>query len=107
LWLEKEVGNMREKLEGSPDIEEAAELMNLAVNPTRLKLLYLLYNMKELSVSELAEMVGGSESAISRHLTKLKALDLVAPRRDGQTLYYRLTDHPFNQKLRFFKLSQD
>ena len=32
----------------------------------------------------------------------------VAPRRDAQTIYYRLTDHAFNKKLRenFFKQFQ-
>jgi DNA-binding transcriptional ArsR family regulator len=97
---QKEMAQMRAQLEGTPDIEEAAELMNLAGNSTRLKLLYLLENMKELCVCDLAEMLGVSVSAVSQHLAKLKAYGLVAPRRDAQTIYYRLTDHQFNQKLR-------
>ena len=101
----KEMAQIRQNLEGTPDIEEAAELMNLAGNSTRLKLLYLLENMKELCVCDLAEMLGVSVSAVSQHLAKLKAYGLVAPRRDAQTIYYRLTDHAFNAKLRdnFFK----
>ena len=55
---------------------------------------------KELSVADLAERLGVSVSAVSQHIAKLRAYGLVAPRRDLQTLYYRLTDHPFNQKLR-------
>ena len=49
-----------------------------------------------------------SVSAVSQHLAKLKAYGLVAPRRDAQTIYYRLTDHEFNGKLRdnFFKQFQ-
>jgi DNA-binding transcriptional ArsR family regulator len=39
-------------------------------------------------------------SAVSQHLAKLRAYQLVAPRRDAQTIYYRLTDHKFNEKLR-------
>src|SRR5579864_2329766 len=50
----KEMAQIRQNLEGTPDIEEAAELMNLAGNSTRLKLLYLLENMKELCVCDLA-----------------------------------------------------
>ena len=42
---QKEMAQIRQNLEGTPDIEEAAELMNLAGNSTRLKLLYLLENM--------------------------------------------------------------
>ena len=49
---QKEMAQIRQNLEGTPDIEEAAELMNLAGNSTRLKLLYLLDNMKELKAKE-------------------------------------------------------
>src|SRR5260370_17185796 len=89
---QKEMAQIRQNLEGTPDIEEAAELMNLAGNSTRLKLLYLLENMKELCVCDLAEMLGVSVSAVSQHLAKLKAYGLVAPRRDAQPTSYRLTD---------------
>jgi DNA-binding transcriptional ArsR family regulator len=104
----EEMEQIRQSLEVTPEIEEAAELMNLAGNSTRLKLLYLLDNMKELCVCDLAEMLGVSVSAVSQHLSKLKAYGLVAPRRDAQTIYYRLTEHVFNTKLRehFFKQLQ-
>src|ERR1700692_375946 len=104
----KEMAQIRQNLEGTPDIEEAAELMNLAGNSTRLKLLYLLENMKELCVCDLAEMLGVSVSAVSQHLAKLKAYGLVAPRRDAQTIHYRLTNHAFNANLRdnFFRRFQ-
>jgi DNA-binding transcriptional ArsR family regulator len=104
LRFEEEVGKMPDIPE--EDIEEAAELMNLAGNSTRLKLLYLLDNMKEMPVPDLAEMVGVSVGAVSQHLAKLKAYGLVAERRDPQTIYYRITDHPFNWTLQqnFFKL---
>ena len=100
-----EMAQIRQNLQGTSDIEEAADLMNLAGNSTRLKLLYLLDNMKELCVCDLAELLGVSVSAVSQHLSKLKAYGLVAPRRDAQTIYYRLTDHQFNDKLRqnFFR----
>jgi DNA-binding transcriptional ArsR family regulator len=105
---EKQIAEVRQSLEATPDIEETADLMNLAGNSTRLKLLYLLDNMKELCVCDLAEMLGVSVSAVSQHLSKLKAYGLVAPRRDAQTIYYRLTGHAFNNKLRenFFRQFQ-
>ncbi|HEV8580632.1 MAG TPA: metalloregulator ArsR/SmtB family transcription factor [Thermoanaerobaculia bacterium] len=96
----KEMAQVRQNLESTPDIEEAAELMSLAGNATRLKLIYLLQNTQELGVCELAEKLSISVSATSQHLAKLKAHGLVAPRRDAQTIYYRLTDHTFNGKLR-------
>ena len=81
-------------------IEETAELMKLAGNSTRLKLLYLLDTMKELSVSDLAELLQVSVSAVSQHLAKLRARGLVSSRRDAQTIYYRLAEHDFIDKLR-------
>lgn len=87
-------------IESSAELEESAELLNLAGNSTRLKLLYLLENAREMCVCDLAEMLGVSVSAVSQHLAKLRAYGLVAPRRDAQTIYYRLTEHEFNDKLR-------
>lgn len=105
---EKQLADLRQRLESTPDIEETADLMNLAGNSTRLKLLFQLSELNELCVCDLAEMLGVSVSAVSQHLSKLKAYGLVAPRRDAQTIYYRLTDHAFNKKLRenFFKQFQ-
>jgi DNA-binding transcriptional ArsR family regulator len=97
---EGDVSDIRSILESSPDLDTAAELLNLAGNSTRLKLLYLLENAKEMCVCDLAEMLGVSVSAVSQHLAKLRAYQLVAPRRDAQTIYYRLTDHQFNETLR-------
>jgi DNA-binding transcriptional ArsR family regulator len=45
----------------------------------------------ELSVGELVEAIGLSQSALSQHLAKLRADRLVTTRRDAQTIYYRLT----------------
>lgn len=96
----QDISRIRRDMEYAPNIEEAAELMSLAGNATRLKLLYLLETHEEICVCDLAEMLGVSVSAVSQHLAKLKARGLVAPRRDAQTIYYRLTDHVFNLKLK-------
>lgn len=96
----KEMAQIRKNLEATVAIEEHSNLLNLAGNSTRLKLLYLLDQMKELSVSDLSEMLGVSVSAVSQHLSKLRAYGLVAFRRDAQTMFYRLTDSEFIRKLR-------
>ena len=41
-----------------------------------------------------------SRRTVEQHLGTLRALGLVEARRDAQTVYYRLTDHPFNKELR-------
>lgn len=56
-------------------------------NPKRLLILSSLMN-EELAVGALAAQVGLSQSALSQHLSKLRAQNLVTTRRDAQTIYY-------------------
>ncbi len=58
-------------------------------NPKRLLVLCTLL-AGEKSVGELAEIVRLSPAALSQHLGKMRALRLVATRRDGQTILYSL-----------------
>ena len=96
----QEISEIKQRLEATPDIERTSELLNLVGSATRLKLLYLLEHENDLPVGDLAERVGVSLSAVSQHLAKLRIHGLVASRREAQSLYYRLTDHPFNDTLR-------
>ena len=87
------------------EVDEAVELMRLAGNATRLKLLYILETLTEVNVSDLSDLLGVSVSAVSQHLAKLKVYGLVNSRRDAQTIYYQLADHDFIDALRreFFR----
>lgn len=76
---------------------EAAELLKLLANDQRLIILCRLSD-EELAVSELGEYVNLAQSALSQHLAKLRAHGLVATRREGQNVYYRLAN-PTAQKL--------
>ena len=67
----------------------ASQLMEMLSHPHRLHLLCVLLE-GEHSVLELARLVGLSQPAMSHHLRKLRHADLVATRRDAQTIYYRL-----------------
>jgi DNA-binding transcriptional ArsR family regulator len=91
---------IRQRLATMPDLEKASELLNLGGSVTRLKLLYLLEHGEDLPVGDLADRLEVSVPAVCQHLAKLRAYGLVASRRDGQNLCYRLTDHPFNETLR-------
>jgi DNA-binding transcriptional ArsR family regulator len=95
-----EIEGIRRSLEFAPELDETAELFNLASNSTRLKILFLLDRLRELCVCDLAEMLGVSVSAVSQHLAKLRAYGLATTRREAQTIYYRLAHHPFLGKLR-------
>ncbi len=46
----------------------------------------------EKSVTELEELLSARQAAVSQQLSRLRNEGLVAPRRDGKAIYYRLTD---------------
>lgn len=73
------------------DALHLAELFKTLGDATRVKILNtLLHN--ELCVCDLAAVVNVSESAVSHHLRLLRTQKLVAFRREGKMLYYRLAD---------------
>jgi DNA-binding transcriptional ArsR family regulator len=65
----------------------AAALLAALANPKRLLILCNLVR-GEMPVGALANQVGLSQSALSQHLSKLRAQKLVRTRRDAQTIYY-------------------
>ncbi len=69
----------------------AADLLRLLANERRLMILCQLAD-GELSVGALQSRVGLSQSALSQHLARLRADGIVATRRAGQTIHYRLAD---------------
>src|SRR5690606_29679911 len=69
----------------------AAELLRVLANGRRLEVLCALRE-GELSVGQLLERVGLSQSALSQHLARLRADGIVATRRAGQTIFYRIAD---------------
>jgi DNA-binding transcriptional ArsR family regulator len=71
---------------------EAADYLKLLANEHRLLILCNLATAGEMSVNDLADVVGLSQSALSQHLARLRADGLVGFRREAQTLHYRVTD---------------
>ncbi|MEO0819818.1 MAG: metalloregulator ArsR/SmtB family transcription factor [Pseudomonadota bacterium] len=77
-------------------VSVAAKLALLG-NPRRLMILCRL-SEGECSVSGLQTAVGISQSALSQHLARLREAGVVATRREGQTILYRL-DNPDTEAL--------
>jgi ArsR family transcriptional regulator, virulence genes transcriptional regulator len=67
----------------------ACALLKALANEVRLMLVCQLAE-GEKSVGELQDVVALSQSAVSQHLALLRTHKLVATRRDGQSVYYRL-----------------
>jgi DNA-binding transcriptional ArsR family regulator len=73
------------------DYERTAVVGRALADPKRLCVLESLAG-GELSVGELAGRVACQIPNMSQHLAVLRSAGLVATRRDGSTVYYRLTD---------------
>jgi len=75
----------------------AAEVMLKAVaNRNRLVILCELLK-GERSVSALQGAIGLSQSALSQHLARLREDEIVATRRESQTIYYSLSSKPISR----------
>jgi ArsR family transcriptional regulator, virulence genes transcriptional regulator len=72
-----------------PKAAEAAALLSEMAHPKRLLVLCTLLG-GEVSAGALSATVGLSPGALSQHLARMKAAGLVATRRQGQTIHYRL-----------------
>jgi DNA-binding transcriptional ArsR family regulator len=68
-----------------------AEVLKAMADPTRLKVLHSLQG-GERCVSSILDLVGGSQANVSKHLSVLRKAGLVASRRDGVNVFYRITD---------------
>ena len=71
--------------------DEAAAVLAMLSNAYRLRILCELHS-GERSVSQLEDIVGLSQSALSQHLAKLRGCGILKTRREAQTVYYSILD---------------
>ncbi|RMG41941.1 MAG: ArsR family transcriptional regulator [Planctomycetota bacterium] len=69
-----------------------ARLFKVFASDTRLRLLHALVREDELCVSDLAEAVGMKPQAVSNQLQRLVDRGMLATRREGSHVYYRVND---------------
>jgi DNA-binding transcriptional ArsR family regulator len=69
-----------------------ATVFKVLASGTRLRLLHALIRSDELSVNELARAVAMKPQAVSNQLQRLADLGVVASRREGLHVHYRLVD---------------
>ncbi|WMI81487.1 ArsR/SmtB family transcription factor [Anaerotignum sp. MB30-C6] len=82
--------NMIEELE-KDFIRDLAEFFKVFGDVTRIRILQILLS-GERNVSELADSLSMTQSAISHQLRVLRQNDLVKYRKDGKTVFYSLDD---------------
>lgn len=73
------------------DIERASRSLKAMSHPLRLKILCTL-GEHEISVQDIVELVGTSQSNISQHLAILRDKGILASRKDANRVYYRVGD---------------
>jgi DNA-binding transcriptional ArsR family regulator len=71
---------------------EAVAVLKSIAHEGRLLVLCYLSEAGELSVGDLVNRIGLSQSALSQHLARLRAEGLVATRKSSQTVYYRVAE---------------
>lgn len=73
------------------DIDRASRSLKAMSHPLRLKILCTLGD-DEVSVQDIVEHVGTSQSNISQHLAILRDKGILASRKDANRVYYRVSD---------------
>ena len=86
------VAATRQRLLGVDEAMSLADGFKLLGEPSRIRILFALLEAGELCVCDLAAVVGVSETVVSHSMRLLRAAGIVANRRDGRVIYYRLDD---------------
>jgi len=83
--------DLEDEILSVPRAQLLAETFQVLGDPTRVRMVHAL-SLSELCTSDLATLVGMSESAVSHQLRTLRQLHVVRSRRMGKLVYYSLAD---------------
>jgi len=95
-----DINKLKQELKNKKAILACAKEFNMVGDPTRLKICYLLCRHRELSVGDIADVVGVSISAVSHTLKKLQKANMVESRREFRNVYYKLKPTPITDILK-------
>jgi len=73
------------------DIRQASRAIKAMAHPLRLKILCVL-GEQEISVQDIVEQVGTSQSNISQHLAILRDKGVLSTRKEANRVFYRIGD---------------
>ena len=83
--------NSKKNIPDENELFDLAELFKVFGDSARIRILYALYD-EERSVSDIAESLNMTQSAVSHQLKILRQAKLVGARRDGKQIFYGLAD---------------
>jgi ArsR family transcriptional regulator len=84
-------GMLNALISDDSDIERASRSLKAMSHPLRLKILCTLSD-QEISVQDIVEQVGTSQSNISQHLAILRDKGILSSRKDANKVYYKVSD---------------
>jgi len=84
------------------DINRAARCLKAMSHPLRLKILCVL-GTESISVQEIVEQVGTSQSNISQHLAILREKDILGHKKEANRVYYYIDDERMLQLIRMMR----
>lgn len=74
-----------------PVFEAVAAYFSMLSEPTRLRIMHTICE-QEMAVSQIVEALGATQTNVSRHLGLMHRGGLLARRKDGNQVYYRVAD---------------
>ncbi len=83
--------NRSDLMANEEDIERASRSLKAMSHPLRLKILCVLGD-REVSVQDIVENVGTSQSNISQHLAILRDKGILKSRKDANRVFYKVGD---------------
>ena len=73
-------------------LESASILLKALIHPTRLAVIDLLDQHKEMSVTDFVDALNIPHPLLSHHLTDMKSKNILQSRREGQRIYYSIKE---------------
>ena len=73
-------------------IDKAAYVLKAVAHPLRIKIILMLEEDKELTVSMIYKKLNAEQSLISHHLINMRDKGILEIRRSGKNIYYHLVD---------------
>ncbi len=109
------VAHARARGLSADDAGRLAALLSLLADPVRSRVLYALDEVEELCVGDLALALNVTEDAVGYGLRILRTAGLVATRKQGRVVYYRLAagfpeplrNHCFRQLVQITKVAEE
>ena len=86
------VSRAQARVPSAEDAERLTSVLTLMADPTRARVLYALDVVEELCVGDMALALRVNEDAVGYALRVLRTAGLVARRKEGRVVYYRLAD---------------